>query len=131
MMQRKRFLEFDVPPTPSKFDTSLLESGPDSMTARLRAKCLEVLVVGADGAAYDVAEWCRSNTFRSGDQHNLLVADNHTRAFAAMSPGGRATHAWITWGGFGGPEPVHFPALGVPFAKANLDMREPVDSRSN
>lgn len=125
MMQRERFLEFNLPPTPGKFDTSLFESGPDSMTARLRARNLGVVVVGADGAAYGVAKWWRSNTFRNGDQRNLLVADNHTRAFSAMSPGGRATHAWITWGGFGGPEPEHFPALGVSFAKANLDMRQP------
>jgi hypothetical protein len=125
MVRRERFLEFNLPAAPGKFDTSLFESGADSMTARLRASNFGVLVVGADGIAYGVADWWRSNTFRSGDQRNLLVADNHTRAYAAMSPGARATHAWITWGAFGGAEPEHFPRFGVPFAKANLDLREP------
>ena len=124
MMRRERFLGFDLPSIPSKFETSLFESGADSMTARLRARNLEVVVVGADGTAYGIADWWRSNTFRCGDQRNLLVADNHTRAFAEMSPGGRATHAWSTWGSFCGREPEHFPDLGVPFPMASLDAGE-------
>lgn len=120
MMRRERFLGLDLPSTPSKFETSLFESGPDSMTARLRARNLNVVVVGADGVAYGIADWWRSNTFRCGDQRNLLVADNHTRAFAEMSPGGRATLAWTTWGSFRGRAPEHFPDLGVPFPTATL-----------
>ena len=125
MMGRERFLQLDLPAIPEKFDTSLFESGPNSMVAQLRVRNLGALVVSADGTAYEVADWWRSGTFRSGDQRNLLVADNHTRAFAAMTAGGRATHAWTTWGAFGGAEPEHFPALGVPFPRAALDVRGP------
>lgn len=60
----------------------LFENGKRSLTKRLQAKGLKALVVGRDGAAYEPAEWARSSTFRSGDQSNLLVADNQTRQFA-------------------------------------------------
>ncbi len=123
MMRRARFLQLGLPSTPEKFDTSLFESGPDSMTARLRAQGLRVAVVGADGEQHEVADWWRSGTFRQGDQRNLLFADNHTRAFAAMSPGGRATHQRTTWGDFLGPAPEHFPGLGVLFPKGDFGTR--------
>jgi hypothetical protein len=120
MMRRSQFLQFDLPATPGKFDTNLFESGPDSLTARLRGLGLDAIVVGRDGGGYGIADWWRSGTFRLGDQGNLLAADNHSRAFASLSPGGRATHEIITWGDFRGAPPETFPDLGIRFPVAEF-----------
>jgi len=118
MIRRERWLEFAFQPR-RKIDTSLFESGPQSLTARLRASGLATVVVGADGRRYDVADWPGSRTFRLGDQANLLVHDNHTRAFEAMSPGARVAHAWMTWGDYLDAVPADFPDLGFALARAS------------
>ena len=56
------------------------------MTRQLLKKGLEPLVVGRDGRAYGMGEWYESRTFRSGDQSNLLISDNHTRYYAGADP---------------------------------------------
>lgn len=112
MIRRDRWLQLDFAPR-QKIDTSLFESGPQSLTASLRKSGLATVVVGRDGRGYDIPEWPRSQTFRLGDQGNLLVHDNHTRAFETMSAGARVAHAWMTWGDCLGPLPPDFPDLGV------------------
>jgi hypothetical protein len=116
MIRRDRWLQLAFRPR-RKVDTSLFESGPQSLTVRLRSSGLAALVVGADGRGYDVGDWPRSRTFRLGDQANLLVHDNHTRAFEAMSPGARVTHAWMTWGDYLDTVPADFPDLGFSLAQ--------------
>ena len=111
MIRRDRWLELAFHPR-KKVDVSLFESGPQSFTVRLRSSGLATVVVGADGRRYDVADWPRSRTFRLGDQANLLVHDNHTRAFEAMSPGARVAHAWMSWGDYLEMLPADFPDLG-------------------
>lgn len=56
----------------------LLESGQASITRQVLAQGGRAVVVGRDARAYDVDEWPASATYRSGDQRNLLVADNRT-----------------------------------------------------
>ena len=75
-----------------------LEGGTRSLTRQVRDRGLETLVVGRDGAAYSPDRWMQSATFRSGDQENLLIADNRTRHY---QEGGRLTRyglAWLAWG---------------------------------
>ena len=76
----------------------LLESGKRSMTRQLLAMNLRALVVGRNGEAYEADQWPQSRTFRSGQQENVLIADNQTRAYAEADPQTKATLAWNAWG---------------------------------
>jgi len=120
VMSRERFLKLQIPQLPSKVDTSLIESGPDSLTRRLLDDGLKAVVVDRAGAAHDIDRWPQSQTFRLGDQNGLLFADNHTRAFASMSAGAKATHERITWGDFLKPAPADFPSFGIDFGRKEL-----------
>jgi hypothetical protein len=121
--RRKRLLELDLVAIRSKEDANLFESGRNSLTAQVREAGLKTLVVGRDGVGYDVPDWSRSRTFRLGDQSNLLVEDNHTRAFTAMSHGAKVTHTRMSWGDYGSPPPTDFPDFGIRFAADPLILR--------
>ena len=75
-----------------------LESGHYSMTRQMLRRGLQVLVVDRYGQSYQPTEWSHSQTFRSGDQSHLLIADNQTRRFAAASRHERVALMQITWG---------------------------------
>ena len=62
----------------------MFESGPNGLSRTLWRKGMNVILVGANGAAYHVDEWPRSRTFRQLNQENLLTKDNHMRAFASF-----------------------------------------------
>jgi hypothetical protein len=115
IIRRERLRRFDRVRMASKSDANMFESGAHSLTAQLRREGLAAIVVGRDGHGYDVPNWPRSKTFRLGDQENLLLSDNQSRSFAAMSAGARATHRRITWGDYLGPAPRDFPDLGFAF----------------
>lgn len=97
-----------------KRDAYEFESGREGMTARVRNSGLAALMVGADGHAYDVPQWPQSRIFRSGSQANLLIADNQTKAFMALSSEERDGYSCMTWGDRGCPSLVEFPGLGFP-----------------
>jgi len=120
LIRRERLLQFDRSTIRSKSDAMIFESGLGGLTARLRRAGLAAIVVGRDGSGYDVATWPQSRTYRSGCQDNLLLFDNHTRLFVALSAGGKATHTRITWGDYAGPAPPGFPHLGIAFARGSL-----------
>jgi hypothetical protein len=83
-----------------KLEAFLFESGPSSMTRQVLSRGLEALVVGRDGQGYRSGSWPRSNTFRQDGQTNLLIGDNQTRHFDALSLADqRALSRW-TWGRF-------------------------------
>jgi hypothetical protein len=92
-MQKLKFVR-----NPSRMDTLLFESGKKSMTNQILGMNLEVLVVGKDGKAYEKEEWGESNTFRQGEQQNLLVADNRTNDYYYGDPETRARLAKYAWG---------------------------------
>ena len=121
IIRRDRMLSFAPSRMRSKVDASLFESGKAGLTARLRFAGLSAVIVGRNGECFDVADWPGSETFRLGRQANLLVADNHTRAFASMSDGARVAIARMTWGDYLGAAPTDFPALGFEFSKDALD----------
>lgn len=61
------------------------EHGRQSLYRRLRERGLDGVVVGRSGRVYREDEWATSQTFRHGNQSELLIADNHTDSFAAAS----------------------------------------------
>jgi hypothetical protein len=75
-----------------------LESGRRGLTRQISDEGLAVLVVGRDGRAYEPARWPDSHTFRSGDQENLLVADNRTHQYARADEAERRRLAAMAWG---------------------------------
>jgi hypothetical protein len=75
-----------------------LESGRAGVTAQVRDRGLRALVVGRSGESYLPPEWPASATFRSGNQTNLLVADNRTRDWERADPDVRARLSRLAWG---------------------------------
>ena len=56
----------------------LSELGKHSVTRKIMRLGQQPYVVGANGMVYPKEHWPGSNTFRSGNQENLLIGDNHT-----------------------------------------------------
>jgi hypothetical protein len=75
-----------------------LESGRRSITRQASERGLSVVVVGRDGRVFEPSQWPTSGTFRSGEQENLLVADNQTRAYAQAPEAVRAALRRAAWG---------------------------------
>jgi hypothetical protein len=98
MVDRGLFLGLDWPAPRRKAAAWALESGKHSMSRQLWARGLEVLVVGRDGVAYPPDRWRDSATFRSGDQHNLLIADNRTEQYRQAAPALRRRLEEMAWG---------------------------------
>ncbi|MET0221759.1 MAG: hypothetical protein ABW213_13975 [Tardiphaga sp.] len=98
MIDRELFLALLPPMITTKGASYLFESGAECLTAQLLRRRKKVVVVGGDGTSYDIAEWPQSRTFRLGDQSNLLIHDNQTRAFAALPRSGRAAFTAMAWG---------------------------------
>jgi hypothetical protein len=98
MLARARMLRLGLSELPDKRSTYLLESGPHSITRSVLEQGLRAVVVGRDGHIYDVQEWPESHTFRSGEQENLLIADNQTSDYQHASPLVRRRLARGTWG---------------------------------
>jgi hypothetical protein len=79
------------------------EHGPNSLTRQVVARGLTTLIVGANGRAYAPEWWSGSRTFRQGNQANLLVADNQTRAWGALTWSKRKVVYEMTWGAVRSP----------------------------
>jgi hypothetical protein len=125
MIARKRLLKECFGPIQTKLDACAFESSANSLTTRLRKVGLATIVVGRNGNGYDVAEWPKSETFRLGNQSNLLLSDNQSRNFTAMTTGTRATHVRMTWGDYLDSAPADFPHLGFACA-INREFVDPV-----
>jgi hypothetical protein len=98
MLLRDRLLDLKMDEIRSKQDAYRFESGPESLTRRIRALGLEVLVVGRDGRGYRTEDWYEGRTFKSGDQENLLISDNQTRRYAESDPDLRRFLTQMAWG---------------------------------
>jgi hypothetical protein len=81
----------------SKWAAWQFESGRDSLTRRVLAAGRRCVVVGRDGALSDPEEWPSSNTYWSGDQEQLLVADNRSDEYANAPPSQLPTLAARNW----------------------------------
>lgn len=102
MLEQRLMRELRWPATSSKRAAWVLESGSGGITAQVRARGLTPLVVGRGGMVFEEDDWPTSATFRSGEQDNLLIADNRTRDYAAASPEQRAVLRRMAWGDLAG-----------------------------
>lgn len=82
----------------TKMEAMRFESGKDNLTRQIQSSGLKALVVGRDGKAYEQAEWFDSQTYKSGEQSNLLVADNRTEQYAMADAEARKVMAKTAWG---------------------------------
>ncbi len=99
-MQRELFLDFMAtrPPIITKFDAYDCESGYDGMTRFLERRVLEVCVVGKTGEPWRRARWMKSDTFLAGEQGNLMISDNQTRAYDTTHSHMRHIKEVLAWG---------------------------------
>jgi hypothetical protein len=77
MIEGEDFLSCGTTPA-TKEECNAFEAGENSLTRQLVAKGKECLVVGKGGTGIDKEHWNLSNTFRQGEQENLMVSDNRT-----------------------------------------------------
>jgi hypothetical protein len=98
VISRELMLRLKVGTIKEKMDMHEFESGHKSITRQILAMNLEALVVGRDGRAYEKEKWYESFTFRSGEQQNLLVADNQTRRYAESGEENRRALMEAAWG---------------------------------
>jgi hypothetical protein len=98
MGDRELLLELGLGRALDKDAAHRLESGWHNITRQVLAMGRSVLVVGRDGHAYEPQQWPASRTFRSGEQENLLIADNRTEEYRLASPDGRGTLSELAWG---------------------------------
>ncbi|PNG25031.1 hypothetical protein [Methylocella silvestris] len=84
----------------AKLDAWLLESGDSSFTRYVFSLGLDALIVGRNGRGYSSAWWTASDTFRQGEQSNLLVSDNVTRSFDDMTWSDKADACRSAWGDY-------------------------------
>lgn len=103
-------------PDRTKYSCCLFESGADGLSMTLLRQRKNILVVGANGVAYPLDQWPTSRTFRSGDQSNLLVADNQTRNYDNFSTGVAKAHRLMSWGGYAPEFAADVDLFGVPFS---------------
>jgi hypothetical protein len=82
----------------SKMDVYRFESGRQSLTRQLMNAGYKPLVIGKDGKAYEKEDWHKSNTFRQGDQKNLMVADNQTETYAEGDAQLKWRFSRLAWG---------------------------------
>jgi len=117
MLRREDFLAIDFDEQDlNKIACAKLESGPDGLSLSIMRRGLRLVVVGADGVGYEMEQWPTCRGFRSGDQSNLLASDNRTQEYDEMSPGTKATHVTMTWGGYMPGAPANTTLLGVRFS---------------
>jgi hypothetical protein len=98
MMRRETMLSINWREVRTKWGAWGLENGRRSVTRQVLGQGLDALVVGRDGRRYERDRWRESNTFRTGDQGNLLAADNRTRQFAQADPAERRYLEELAWG---------------------------------
>ena len=98
MLSRALMRDLHWPAVRTKPAAWELESGRDGFTRQVWARGLRTLVVGRDGRGHPPEAWPRSATFRSGDQANLLIADNRTRQWEQADRAGRERLSRMAWG---------------------------------
>lgn len=97
------------------------ESGPNNMTGQIIRSGQRAVVVDRDGEVFEIDEWPKSGTFRSGNQSGLLVHDKQTRNFMRFNSCERTTLQRMTWGDYYDSAPYWYVDLGYPFARADRE----------
>lgn len=96
ILRRSDFVKFIVQPT--KKSTFGFESGPNGLSQTLLNEGKRLVMVDRHGRCHDQEDWPHARCFRSGDQQNLLLADNQTRAYDRLSQNERVTSLMMSWG---------------------------------
>lgn len=98
MVRSKLFSSLEFGRLTTKGDGNLVEAGPYSITRQIRERGLNAFILDRYGHLYDSPTWPLSETFRSGSQRNLLVADNRTFQYFVASSRERLRLARLAWG---------------------------------
>jgi hypothetical protein len=98
MLARDLMLGLEKGKLRTKMHAMRFESGKNNLTRQIQQKGLRALVVGRDGKAYEQENWFESETYKSGEQSNLLVADNRTEQYAVADTDGRKVMTKTAWG---------------------------------
>jgi hypothetical protein len=98
LVDRALLLSLTAGRVASKLDAYALESGRGSITAQLRARGLEPVVVDRTGTARGPDAWPRADVYAQAAQEDLLVADNQTRLYAQATTRQRAVLSALAWG---------------------------------
>jgi hypothetical protein len=98
LLPKEVMLQLSDVPAQTKWDALRFESGRQGLTSRIFGMKLQALVVGRDGQAYAPEHWDQSDTYRSGCQANLLVADNRTAEYMNASLETRWLMEELAWG---------------------------------
>jgi hypothetical protein len=99
MLSNKMIESLDWPPVKTKQDAWKLENGRKGFSAQVAKRGLKLIVAGADGVGYEPPDWRASDTFRTGEQSNLVIADNRTDDYARGTPEEREFLAGYAWSG--------------------------------
>jgi hypothetical protein len=97
LIERQRFLQM-YRPLRTKLDHYRFESGLTGLSRAIIDSGLELRVVGRNGQRYPPAQWPDSRTFWSGDQENLLIADNQSMLYQRATASERAKLRQYAWG---------------------------------
>lgn len=103
VIRRELLVELCGGRTATKWDTYRLESGPGSLTARLRRMGLPPVVVDRHATAFAVAEWPQADGYFQADQQDLLMTDNQTASYAAATLAQRRILSATAWGPWARP----------------------------
>lgn len=98
MIARDTLHRLELPPVREKHDAYALESGKAGLTRQVRRLGLDAVVVDRTGKWWTEDEWPSSRTFRSGNEDNLLIADNQTDVFLNADARRRAILSRLAWG---------------------------------
>lgn len=98
MIGRETLNRLELPVPRDKMDAYRLESGKSGLTRQISGLGLEPVVVDRAGKSWKKDEWPVSKTFRSGEEENLLIADNQTDGFLTADPQRRGLLSTLAWG---------------------------------
>jgi hypothetical protein len=98
LIERELLLALATGPLRSKAAAYRFEGGAKGLPGQLRRRGLEPVIVGRAGTPIAAGDWPGADIFWQGDQHELLVADNQTRAYAAGSADVRDALSRYAWG---------------------------------
>jgi hypothetical protein len=98
MLARDLMLDLEHSRIHTKMEAMRFESGKNNLTRQIQLSGLKALVIGRNGKAYEQESWFDSQTYKSGDQSNLLVADNRTDQYAMADSEARRAMTKTAWG---------------------------------
>ena len=113
LVDRDFFLGLEFGKLDTKRATHRLESGVNSFSTQILRAGSAVAVVGRHGPVLDWRRWPEANVFWQGDQQDLLISDNQTRAYDRANLTQRASMSAFAWGEMASPSEPARAAAGT------------------